>query len=240
MKILVAGCSISSGWGFAEEKSSPGLWTNLVASKLNATVTNIAKTASSNYDIFLQTLLEQKNNCYDLVLVQWTGLDRITLASSLDSFIIVNHIAKDTQSSLFQHVTPSDLRTFSQVMLEINNMWKAFVDLGKMTQILGQQTVPHYFINGNLPWTTDFFYNAGHDPFTNLLLTIDTDHKLVRQQIDQVKQQLIPTRWINLEQGWQYSKLDTVSPTDIHAGVASHEFYAKQVIDFLKEKQCQV
>jgi hypothetical protein len=240
MKILIAGCSISSGWGFAEEKSNPGLWTNLVANGLNATVVNVAKTASSNYDIFLQTLSEQTTNSYDLVLVQWTGLDRITLASGLDSFIIVNHIAADTQSSLFQHVKPSDLRTFSQVMLEINNMWKAFVDLGKMTQLLGQQTIPHYFINGNLPWTTDFFYNPGHDPFTNLLLTIDTDHKLVRDHVDQIKQQLVPDRWVNLAQGWQYSQLDTVSVTDIHAGSESHKFYAKQVIDFLKEKQCQV
>jgi hypothetical protein len=99
----------------------------------------VAKTASSNYDIFLQTLTQQINNTYDLVLVQWTGLDRITLASGLDSFIIVNHIAKDTQSPLFQHVKPADLHTFSQVMLEINNLWKAFTDLGKMTQVLSQQ-----------------------------------------------------------------------------------------------------
>lgn len=235
MKILVAGCSISSGWGFAEGKSSPDLWTNLTASKLNATVTNIAKTASSNYDIFLQTLTQQIDNTYDLVLVQWTGLDRITLASGLDSFIIVNHIAKDTQSPLFQHVKPSDLLTFSQVMLEINNLWKAFTDLGRMTQVLSRQVTPHYFINGNLPWTTDFFYNPGHDPFTNLLLTIDPDHKLVRRQIDQIKQQLVPDRWVNLAQSWQYSQLDTVSVTDTHAGSDSHKFYATQVLNFLKE-----
>jgi hypothetical protein len=71
-------------------------------------------------------------------------------------------------------------------------------------------------------------------------MTIDTDHKLVKQQIDLIKQQLVPDRWVNLVQGWQYSQLDTVSVTDIHAGAASHEFYAKQVLNFLKEKQCQV
>jgi len=240
MKILVAGCSISSGWGFDGLKLDPHIWPNLVADAVDATVTNTAKTASSNYDIFLQTLTQQIDNTYDLVLVQWTGLDRITLAGGLDSFIIVNHIAKDTQSPMFQHVTPSDLRTFSRVILEINNLWKAFTDLGQMTQVLSQQTTPHYFINGNLPWTTDFFYNPGHDPFTNLLLPIDTDHKLVKQQIDQIKQQLVPDRWVNLSQGWQYSQLDTVSVTDIHAGSESHEFYATQVLNFLKEKQCQI
>jgi hypothetical protein len=240
MKILVAGCSISSGWGFDGLKLDPQIWPNLVANDCNAIVTNAAKTASSNYDIFLQTLTQQIDNTYDLVLVQWTGLDRITLASGLDSFIIVNHIATDTQSPMFQHVNSSDLRTFSQVMLEINNLWKAFADLGQMTQVLSQHTTPHYFINGNLPWTTDFFYNPGHDPFTNLLMTIDTDHKLVRDHVDLIKQQLVPDRWVNLAQGWQYSQLDTVSVTDIHAGSESHEFYAKQVIDFLKEKQCQV
>jgi hypothetical protein len=238
MKILVAGCSMSSGWGFDLEKQDPQIWPNLVGKKLNAEVINIAQTASSNYDIFLQVLLAQQYDSYDMTLVQWTGLDRITLSSGLDSLIILNNIDPANQSPIFQHVSPADLRTFSRVMTVINNMWKAFVDLSRMTQILSQNST--YFINGNLPWTTDFFYNPGYDTFTNFLLAIDTDHKLVRGQIDQIKQNLLSDRWVNLPQGWQYSKLDSVSDTDIHAGPDSHQFYAQQVINFLKEKQCQI
>lgn len=239
MKILVAGCSISSGWGFELEKQDPKIWPNLVGKELTAEIVNVAQTASSNYDIFLQVLLAQQYDSYDATLVQWTGLDRITLASGMDSLIILNNIDPANQSPIFQHVDPKDLLTFSRVMTVINNLWKPFVDLSRMTQILSQRSNKTYFINGNLPWTTDFFYNPGHDAFTNYLLEIDTDHKLVKDTIAQIKQNLIPERWINLAQGWQYSKLDLVAPTDAHAGPDSHKFYAQQVVDFLKETQCQ-
>lgn len=240
MKILVAGCSISSGWGFELEKQDPQIWPNLVAKEFDAEIVNVAQTASSNYDIFLQTLLAQQYDNYDVTLVQWTGLDRITLSSGLDSLIILNNIDPANRSAIFQHVSPEDLRTFSRVMTVINNMWKAFADLSRMTQILSRRSSNTYFINGNLPWTTDFFYNPGHDPFTNFLLSIDTDHKLVRDQIDLIKQNLKADHWINLAHGWQYSKLDSVSATDIHAGPTSHQFYSQQVINFLKETQCQI
>jgi hypothetical protein len=239
MKILVAGCSISSGWGFEDEKLSPDIWPNLVGKYLDAQVINVAKTASSNADIFLQVLHSLTQNNYDLVLVQWTGFDRITLAGGLDSFILINTVVPDTKSPIFQGIPIEDLRGYTRVITTINNMWKAFVDLSTMTEILTAQATPVYFINGNLPWTTDFFYNPKHDTFTRTLLSIDTDEVKVREIINQTRQQFDPTKWVNLPQGWQYSQRDNVSETDIHAGVESHKFYATQVVNFLKEQQCQ-
>ena len=239
MKILVCGCSISSGWGFSGEKQNPGIWPNIVAERLDAQVVNWAKTASNNYDIFLQAMGAITADSYDMVLVQWTGLDRITLASGLDSFILINTVDPNTQSPLYKDIPVEDLRSYSQVITSINNMWKAFVDLATMTDVLSTQSTPVYFINGNLPWTTDFFNNPKHDSFTKILLSIDTDEPKVRSIIDQTRARLTTDTWVNLHQGWQYNQLDTVSQTDIHAGPHSHEFYATQVVKFLKEKQCQ-
>lgn len=239
MKILVCGCSISSGWGFVEEKQNPEIWPNIVQKQLGAQVTNQAKTASNNYDIFLQAIDSITKDHYDMVLVQWSGLDRITLSSGLDSFILINTVEPDTQSPLYKDISQEDLHSYTRVITSINNMWKAFVDLATMTEVLSRQQTPVYFINGNLPWTTDFFNNPKHDSFTKCLLSIDTDEPKVRSIIDCTRTRLSSAAWVNLHQGWQYNQLDTVSQTDIHAGPHSHEFYATQVVKFLKEKQCQ-
>jgi hypothetical protein len=242
MKILVAGCSISSGWGFSEQKLSPYIWPNIVSKELSAKVTNVAVTASSNYDIFLSVLQEQINNQYDLILVQWTGLDRITVSSSLESYIILNKIHPDTvDTPLLKGFKIKELEIFSKVMTTVYNNWKAFTDLAKMTQLLGQISTPTFFINGISPWTSDFFNNhSQYEAFTKSLSTIDTDIDKVLQYIQQAKNQLEQDRWVNLVQGWQMSQVDNVSATDVHAGPESHKIYASQVLNFLKEKQCQI
>jgi hypothetical protein len=242
MKILVAGCSISSGWGFKDQKLSPYIWPNIVAQTLSVDVTNIAVTASSNYDIFLSVLHEQTVNHYDLVLTQWTGLDRITVSSGLESYLILNKINPQiSDSPLLKNFSTKELKTFSKIITTVHNNWKSFTDLAKMTQLLSQMSTPNFFINGMSPWTSDFFNNhSRYEAFTKSLLCIDTDASKVLQCIQQAKHQLVTDRWINLVQGWQMAQIDTVSITDNHAGPESHKFYANQVLNFLKEKQCQI
>ena len=242
MKILVAGCSVSSGWGFEDQKLSPYIWPNIVAQTLPADVTNIAVTASSNYDIFLSVLHEQTVNCYDVVLTQWTGLDRITVSSSLESYIILNKINPlISNSPILKNFSARELETFSKIMTTVHNNWKSFTNLAKMTQLLSQLPTPNFFINGMSPWTSDFFNNySRHEAFTKSLLSIDTDTSKVLQCIQQAKHQLVPDRWINLVRGWQIAQIDNVSVNDNHAGPESHKFYATQVLNFLKENQCQI
>lgn len=242
MKVLVAGCSISSGWGFEDQKLSAYIWPNIMAKELPAEVTNIAVTASDNYDIFLSVLHEQTVNSYDMVLTQWTGLDRITVASGLESYMILNKINPTISNSpILKNFSVKELETFSKIMTMVYNNWKSFTNLAKMTQLLSQLPTPNFFINGMSPWTSDFFNNySRHEAFTKRLLTIDTDTDRVLQCIQQAKHQLVPERWINLVQGWQLAQIDAVSNTDNHAGPESHKFYAKQVLNFLKEKQCQI
>lgn len=238
MKVLVAGCSLSSGWGFEHEKRSPYIWPNL----LDAEVTNIAQTASSNYDIFLASLWEQTQNHYDLVLTQFTALDRITVATGLDSLLILNTINPTLpQPKLLQNIPLDDLSTFARVLTMANNLWKNFHDLITMTKILSRQRTPNYFINGMLPWEQDFFVQHNRDDvFTRNLLTINTDRAKLIEILKQSKIQFDPDQWVNLDVDWQSSKLDSVSDSDPHPGLASQQYFAEQVINFLKEKQCQI
>lgn len=238
MKVLVAGCSLSSGWGFDQGRDDPRIWPNMI----NAQVTNIAQTAASNYDIFLASLWEQTHNHYDLVLTQFTALDRITIASSTESLLILNTINPTLpQPMLLKHIPLQDLGTFARVMTMANNLWKSFHDLIIMTKILSSQATPNYFINGMLPWEDDFFAQHDRDDvFTRNLLTIDTDHAKLKEILKQSKLKFNSDQWVNLIQDWQTHKLDSIADEDPHPGIASQRFFAEQVNNFLKEKQCQI
>lgn len=238
MKVLIAGCSLSSGWGFDQGRADPRIWPNM----LGLEVTNIAQTAASNYDIFLASLWEQTQNQYDLVLNQFTALDRITMATGVDSLLILNTINPTlAQPKLLKHIPISDLGVFARVLTMANNLWKNFHDLITMTKILSSQSTPNYFINGLLPWEDDFFTQHDRDDvFTRNLLSIDTDYAKLKEILKHSKKQFNTTQWINLTVNWQIQKLDSISNNDIHPGINSQIFFANQVNNFLKEKQCQI
>lgn len=66
MRLLVGGCSLSSGWGFTSDNIDQ-TWPNLLSKKLDAQLTNVSKAGYDNTGIFLN-LMEQLTST-DSVLV---------------------------------------------------------------------------------------------------------------------------------------------------------------------------
>jgi hypothetical protein len=73
MKILTSGCSFSRG---------PTAWTNHVAKLANAELVNLAQAGAGNTYISRSILHELQHRTYDLVLVMWSGLERIDVQVS--------------------------------------------------------------------------------------------------------------------------------------------------------------
>jgi len=70
MRLLVNGCSFSRG---------PIAWPNHVARLLNADLVNLAQSGAGNNYIAQTTQAELARCDYDLVLVMWSGLERIDI-----------------------------------------------------------------------------------------------------------------------------------------------------------------
>jgi hypothetical protein len=73
MKILTSGCSFSRG---------PTAWPNHVANLADADLVNLAQAGAGNTYISRSIIDELQNRTYDLVLVMWSGLERIDIQVS--------------------------------------------------------------------------------------------------------------------------------------------------------------
>lgn len=241
MTLLVAGCSFSSGWGFDDPAKT---WPTQLSQKLGMPVCNISQTAASNQDIFLSVLKNQQHK-HDLRLVQWTALNRITVSPSpINPKVVLSYHNPYLEQSL-PGVSTREINTFVQILAVLNQDWKHYFDLVDMIEILQQDPLV-YFINGLLPWDADFFYHNWTIPLTasnrflEFLLQIDQfdDWQLqeLLTKVMQARNRIDQTRWINLTNSWDSSKLDTVSASDPHPGPMSQAHYADQIYDFIKEK----
>jgi hypothetical protein len=73
MRILTSGCSFSRG---------PIAWPNHVAKLANADLVNLAQAGAGNTYISRSIIDELQHRTYDLVLVMWSGLERIDIQVS--------------------------------------------------------------------------------------------------------------------------------------------------------------
>ena len=237
MSLLVAGCSLSSGWGFEDHAKT---WPHIVAKKLDLPLTNLAQTAASNQDIFLSAV--NKRHEYSLRLIQWTALNRITVSPSPvnDHVILSVHdrFLEDAALGLSQQ----EIRSFTKVLAVLNQDWKPYFDLVEMIEIL-QQEPETYFINGLLPWDLEFFSRQWTMPFTttnafleSLLQINEFDDQQLERLLDQVlraQSRIDQSRWINLAPSWNSTKVDAVSAVDGHPGPLSQINYAGQVLNYI-------
>jgi hypothetical protein len=123
MKILICGCSFSSGWGFAENIKDKNIWPNLVAKNLNATVTNLSVAGCDNIEIFLNTLTAIQEQKFDRIIVQWTSFDRIIVTPASEHYTMI------TNDNPCSDISNADYAKFYKVFLELNGMqahWNRF------------------------------------------------------------------------------------------------------------------
>lgn len=245
MKILVAGCSFSSGWGFPQTKNNPIIWANQLQRMLGCQIDNVSQTSASNSDIFLSTLKQLRTQDYNLVLVQWSGLNRITVSPSPLATQVLLHNDNYLREEL-KLFSAQEISGFLKILTTLNQDWKHFNQLIDMIRIL--QSFPNvYFINGLLPWSESFFNNSVEsfptdvklDEFTQHLIQVDQyPDQLLTEWLLEVKQQrsiLIKKNWINLTTPWKSSKIDTLSAQDQHPGPLSQQQFANQILNFLKD-----
>lgn len=239
MKLLIAGCSFSSGWGLPAQHD----WPAILSQKLDAQLDNRAQASASNTDVFLQAMLGDRD--HDVILVQWTALGRISLSPSpVNPSVIASH-RNEFFDCAIPGVNAAELRSFYKIMCMANGDWKHYFNLISMIEIL-QQDPRVIFVNGLLDWDEDFFSQDWSIPMSmsnsfieNLLQAHQFDDDQLRVSLHQVmtaRNRIDRSRWVNLTSSWQMCKIDQVSSSDQHPGVQSQAMFADLVDEFIKDK----
>jgi len=89
MKVCFNGCSITVGEGFSFEQRDSFIYDRLVSKKFNFESDNIAVAGSSNYKIFMRSAKAIMSGKYDLVVTQWSALNRVWLHPGPETMKII-------------------------------------------------------------------------------------------------------------------------------------------------------
>jgi hypothetical protein len=238
-KLLVAGCSYTSGYAFEDEKNNPVCWANLLGSSLGYSITNVAKTGANNATIFHETINSLLTTDFDLVLVQWTIFPRFNMMVGLETYPVMT-MFKDADVNIVggECVTGKWLVETGKRLLKLHNDHWDVLNVIKYINVLRE--IQHsrgkkiFFINGLAPWPTDFFNRRDFykpsdlDSFTyNILRANDRSDTEVFELYNMIHNQyseyggIREDLWLNLYNSFDNIKVDTIGVNDLHPGKLS-------------------
>lgn len=235
MKILVAGCSISAGTGFPLEINEPGLWCNQISNKMNAQLTNVSIPGYDNPGIFLNALEKFTTDHYDLILIQFSGFNRLVLSPNIHGRILITNTP--TNLSLWGewfdqkefHNLQKTLTLVNGGMEHWNRLIRIIFSLQNLRKKLGLNLK---IINGLIPWDQSLF--AGKDSkflweYFDLDRLPDTDIEKFKDQVRKQIQKIDLDLWINPFESLLDLQIDA-APLDNHPGWKSHDRYTEAIL----------
>jgi hypothetical protein len=249
MKILIVGDSISSlspslektvfQNGFIDpiDKS----WASLI--QHNNTTTNLSIGGKSNTSIFNDTCLEliQNKNLYDLVIIQWSSLLRLSVNKG-------DSIYANPQNFTVEAGVP-EYEKFHSIWVK-HFLHPRIALLEWMTQIivldnfLKQSQIPYMFIKGFDNFLKDLqhdHWSNTSDEFKSIVLhlndlpdwEIDSFYSELKLLSDTMEMQT-KGNWVNLTKlSWVDSMID-LADDNSHPGIMSHKKFFDSITNFAK------
>jgi hypothetical protein len=237
MNILISGCSYSDDSGFINPQGK--VWCHHI--DRCHTVKNLALRGQSNYKIFTKVCSEllEKPNFYNLVIVQWTTLFRLSLnngSSIYDNPTNFTVSDNKNQSEFYKLWTGSFIHPRVE-LLEFLTL------ISTLTIFLTSINVRYVFIKGfdnDLSNLKNINWSHCDQLFQRLVLHKDelSDweinfyySQLRKQYLSMVN--LSQKHWLNLNTSDWFSNIVDTADDAIHAGVLTNKKFYQQVKNFV-------
>jgi hypothetical protein len=245
------GCSFTWGEGFDPEDREQYTYDRIIAKKFNFNRTNIARSGSGNYFIFMRTVEAIQQKKFDIIFVQWSALQRIWLSPGPDVWyapVINDKVTEYRYRDVY--LGKKDKLKFEQTIAIFNHDYQNILDLitycGILIKLATLQNIQIVFINGILPWTDDLTQELGPDlskslsGYTKNILDFDNrDDEEIVLYFNKLKQkfsELDQARWVNLFASFHHNIID-VNSDGHHPGIKSHALMADKISTYLTTNQ---
>lgn len=248
MNICFNGCSFTVGEGFMPTQRDEFIYDRLVSRKLNLNATNIATPGASNYKIFMSSASAILSGNYDLVVVQWSALNRIWLHPGPDSNFFVNDKVSLDFKCRELYLNKLQKEIFRNTLLLMNHDYQNIIDLVDYCKILTTLASPTkvIFVNGLVPWTADISIPLTDNlsdcmsSYSKEILDFDNRNDAEVIKLFKILQdkfgELDRTRWVNLFDSFQKNTVD-IGPEGHHPGPKSHAWMAEKIESYLVTNQ---
>lgn len=250
IKACFTGCSFTVGEGFPLDQRDTYIYDRLVSKHFGFESKNLAVGGWGNYKIFMSTADVLISRAYEIVFVQWSGLNRLWLSPGPEIWYASN----DSSGAGFRnsniYINPKDRQKLNETLDILNHDYQNLLDLVDYTKILnvladatGTKIV---HINGLVPWQTDiaktldrrdlesFFSN-----YTKEILDFenkpDDEVCFYFNKLHAKFSELDQTRWVNLFDAFVDNLVDE-GPEGHHPGIQSHRIMADKIINYLDKE----
>jgi len=239
MNILIVGCSFSDHSGFTEPAGK--VWYHHIPKQHS--VTNLSVGGQGNYKIFINTCTELLiNGKYDLVIIQWSTLHRLSLNSGLSVY---------DKSINFTLSSPGDQQFEKFHSFWVDNFIHTRIDLSEFLSLvsalaifLTNRNIPYIFIKGSDNFLTDLQHKNWKQCSNLFLDSVLSIHQLPDSEIDkfytQLRSQFISvekvsaSNWLNLYGADWFSNCIDHADDNMHAGIETNKIFFDQVHNFIK------
>ena len=246
MNVCFNGCSFTVGEGFFESQRDQYIYDRLLTKQFGFDSTNVAVGGSSNHTIFMRSAGEIISNKYDLVITQWTALNRIWLSPGPDTVFFTNDQSIPDYKYRDLYLSASEKKTFCNTLLLMNHDYANIMELIDYCNILcalaNTMSIKIIFVNGLVPWQNDLVRPLTNDlgqslsQYTKSML--DFDHRSDPEIVEFVTklqtkfQNLDQSKWSNLFTSFHSATTDK-GPQGHHPGPISHKWMADNISDYL-------
>jgi hypothetical protein len=257
---VFAGCSYTSGAGFALEKNEPKLWVNQIHREFfpNTHKLNVSCGGRSNAGIFQDTVTALTSYTVEYAIIEWTSMPRYELELGFELYNTrqvflpngpcTDHNLNDVKySKTYLNSIRDRFTSLAHNHYEILNVIQYINTIVNLAKISNTKV---FFVNGLCPWDQEFF-NKKHNVlpsdytvYTQQLLHVcnRNDEEIFQlyeklhnnfTQAGGIHEQL----WLNLYSSMDQNRVDFNSD-QIHPGFQSNDRYVKIFSKELKDKLC--
>jgi hypothetical protein len=255
-QVLFAGCSYTSGIGFAQEKNDPDLWVNLLHQNSwlkDYELNNCARGGRSNAGIFQDAVFHILQENVAVAFVCWTSVPRYEMELSAETY--ATRVTFIPNASMYDY-NLHDIRynksylegirdrftTLAHPHYEIANVVCYVNALIKLSRLTNTQI---YFINALCPWDQNYFFKLDnvlpnkYTDFTKRILEIETrDDDEIFKIYNKIHNEyndyggIQANYWLNLYNSLHAQKIDS-NDDKIHPGPKSNQQYFNQLLTLL-------
>lgn len=247
------GCSFTVGEGFPVHQREHYIYDRLVSKQFMFESTNIAISGSSNLEIFKRSAQAILDNKYDIIVTQWSALNRLWLYPGPDCAFFLN----DTKYSDFNYkdvyIDSKTKTLLRKWVLLLNHDYHNLLDLIKYCCILECMAVTSgvklIFINGIVPWTSDLTctlppsdIGSSLSDYTKSILDFEhrDDVEIIKffRELQRNFSSINQDLWVNLFDSMSDNSPDN-GPDGHHPGPLSHRIMATKISDYIIRNNIQ-
>jgi hypothetical protein len=243
IKACFNGCSFTWGAGFPPDQRELYIYDRLLAKRFDFDRTNIAAAGASNHVIFMNALEALQQQQYDIMFVQWTGLNRLWLSPGPEIWFKISGVDGPGE---FQHNTirmsAQETRQLAHKIYVLNHDYQNTLDLITYCDTLIKLAQGHtrmVYVNGLVPWQKDLVSHSldqisAYTKYGLLDFDNHSDEKIQRyfNKIQQKFSALDQSKWVNLFDSFQKMQIDQ-GPEGHHPGIKSHALLADKISQYL-------